>query len=106
VFCNGRKEIVEFLTKKWAKEDGYRLRKEVFAFAGNRIAVQVRHASFLFCASFGIDAAPHFFVLLSSGTNGTKSSRTAPSSGTVRMASRCGSLTFSHFLMDRSLTLL
>lgn len=39
-FVTGRKEIVEFLSKKWAKEDGYRLRKELFAFTDNVIAVQ------------------------------------------------------------------
>jgi len=40
VFLRGRDEIVEFLTKKWEKENGYRLRKELFAFGGNKIAVQ------------------------------------------------------------------
>ena len=27
VFLNGRAEVVEFLTKKWAKENDYRLKK-------------------------------------------------------------------------------
>jgi nuclear transport factor 2 (NTF2) superfamily protein len=36
----GTEEIVEFLRKKWEKEDGYRLRKELFAFTENRIAVR------------------------------------------------------------------
>ncbi|KAI4595444.1 hypothetical protein KJ359_006790 [Pestalotiopsis sp. 9143b] len=39
-FFTGRDAIVEFLTKKWEKENGYRLRKELFAFNGNKIAVQ------------------------------------------------------------------
>ncbi|OBT38731.1 hypothetical protein VE00_11005 [Pseudogymnoascus sp. WSF 3629] len=39
-FIRGTDEIVTFLTKKWAKEDGYRLRKELFAFTENKIAVQ------------------------------------------------------------------
>ncbi|KAI5456463.1 hypothetical protein BGZ63DRAFT_396732 [Mariannaea sp. PMI_226] len=39
-FLQGRDAIQEFLTKKWSKEDGYRLRKELFAFNGNKIAVQ------------------------------------------------------------------
>ena len=39
-FINGRAEIVAFLTRKWAKELDYRLIKEMFAFAGNRIAVR------------------------------------------------------------------
>lgn len=39
-FINGRGEVVEFLTRKWAKENGYRLIKELFAFTGNRIAVR------------------------------------------------------------------
>ena len=32
--------MVQFLTKKWEKENGYRLRKELFAFMDNKIAVQ------------------------------------------------------------------
>jgi nuclear transport factor 2 (NTF2) superfamily protein len=39
-FPTGRKEIVEFLTRKWAKELDYRLIKELWTFAGNRIAVR------------------------------------------------------------------
>jgi hypothetical protein len=39
-FPRGRAEIVEFLTRKWAKELDYRLIKELWAFAGNRIAVR------------------------------------------------------------------
>lgn len=35
-FIRGRDEIVEFLTKKWKKEKGYRLRKELFAFTDNK----------------------------------------------------------------------
>lgn len=36
-FLKGQDEIVDFLTKKWAKEDGYRLRKELFAFTDNKV---------------------------------------------------------------------
>jgi uncharacterized protein len=39
-FVNGREEIVAFLTRKWNKELDYRLIKELWAFAGNRIAVR------------------------------------------------------------------
>ena len=39
-FVNGRREIVEFLTRKWAKELDYRLIKELWAFDGHRIAVR------------------------------------------------------------------
>ncbi|KAK0729971.1 hypothetical protein B0H67DRAFT_503030 [Lasiosphaeris hirsuta] len=39
-FLQGRAEIVKFLSNKWANEDGYRLRKELFAFTDNKIAVQ------------------------------------------------------------------
>jgi len=39
-FIRGRAEIVEFLTRKWARELEYRLIKEVWAFSGNRIAVR------------------------------------------------------------------
>lgn len=36
----GREAIVDFLRRKWAREIEYRLVKEVWAFAGNRIAVR------------------------------------------------------------------
>jgi uncharacterized protein len=39
-FLVGRDAIVEFLTRKWAKELDYRLIKELWTFAGNRIAVR------------------------------------------------------------------
>jgi nuclear transport factor 2 (NTF2) superfamily protein len=39
-FFSGRKAIVEFLQRKWAKELEYRLIKEVWAFHDNRIAVR------------------------------------------------------------------
>lgn len=39
-FPCGRAEIMEFLTKKWANEQQYRLIKELWAFEGNRIAVR------------------------------------------------------------------
>ena len=45
----GRAEVTEFLRKKWEKENGYRLRKELFAFQDNRIAVQVGLLSFPSC---------------------------------------------------------
>jgi nuclear transport factor 2 (NTF2) superfamily protein len=39
-FPTGRAEIVAFLTRKWAREIEYRLVKELWAFADNRIAVR------------------------------------------------------------------
>jgi hypothetical protein len=39
-FLKGRAEIIEFLKRKWAKEHEYRLIKELWAFADNRIAVR------------------------------------------------------------------
>jgi nuclear transport factor 2 (NTF2) superfamily protein len=39
-FVDGRAEIVAFLTRKWRRELDYRLIKELWAFAGNRIAVR------------------------------------------------------------------
>ena len=39
-FIHGRAEIEAFLTRKWAKELDYRLTKELWTFAGNRIAVR------------------------------------------------------------------
>ncbi|QQS40385.1 MAG: nuclear transport factor 2 family protein [Acidobacteriota bacterium] len=38
-FINGRSEIVEFLTRKWNKELDYKLRKELWAYTDDRIAV-------------------------------------------------------------------
>lgn len=42
-FIRGRAEVVEFLRRKWARELDYRLRKELWAFAGNRIAVRFEY---------------------------------------------------------------
>lgn len=39
-FIEGRAQIVEFLTRKWVREHEYRLIKEVWAYAQNRIAVR------------------------------------------------------------------
>ena len=39
-FITGRAEIVAFLSRKWARELDYRLIKEVWTHAGNRIAVR------------------------------------------------------------------
>ena len=39
-FPNGREEIIQFLTRKWARELDYRLIKEVWVCEGNRIAVR------------------------------------------------------------------
>ncbi|KAI1196333.1 hypothetical protein F5X97DRAFT_325613 [Nemania serpens] len=39
-FLRGREEIEVFLTKKWEREQGYRLRKELFSFTDHKIAVQ------------------------------------------------------------------
>ncbi|MFJ7493613.1 DUF1348 family protein [Streptomyces sp. NPDC097727] len=39
-WVTGRDEIVAFLARKWARELDYRLIKELWAFAGNRIAVR------------------------------------------------------------------
>ena len=44
-FVNGRQEIVAFLTRKWTRELDYRLIKELWAFAGNRIAVRFAYES-------------------------------------------------------------
>ncbi|MEU2088580.1 nuclear transport factor 2 family protein [Nocardia beijingensis] len=42
-FFTGRDAIVEFLTRKWATENGYALRKDLWAFDGNRIAVRFQY---------------------------------------------------------------
>ncbi|MEY8761579.1 DUF1348 family protein [Chryseobacterium tongliaoense] len=42
-FVNGRVEIVDFLRQKWAKELNYKLKKEYWAHADNRIAVRFEY---------------------------------------------------------------
>ncbi|HXB07532.1 MAG TPA: nuclear transport factor 2 family protein [Puia sp.] len=42
-FVNGREEVVRFLTRKWKKELDYKLKKELWAFTGNRIAVRFEY---------------------------------------------------------------
>lgn len=42
-FFTGRAAIVEFLTRKWAKENDYRLIKDLWAFTDNRIAVRFQY---------------------------------------------------------------
>lgn len=42
-FLQGRSAIVEFLSRKWARELDYRLIKEVWAFHDNRIAVRFQY---------------------------------------------------------------
>ncbi|WP_093797387.1 nuclear transport factor 2 family protein [Streptomyces sp. Wb2n-11] len=42
-FLRGRAEIVEFLRDKWEREQDYRLRKELWAFTDNRIAVRFEY---------------------------------------------------------------
>ncbi len=39
-FLNGREDVRAFLTRKWKKENGYRLIKEIWAHDGNLIAVR------------------------------------------------------------------
>ncbi|MFF0063538.1 DUF1348 family protein [Streptomyces sp. NPDC005279] len=43
VFLCGRAEIVEFLRDKWQHELDYRLRKELWAYTDNRIAVRFEY---------------------------------------------------------------
>ncbi|MGY5060261.1 nuclear transport factor 2 family protein [Streptomyces sp. 900105755] len=42
-FVTGRAAIVEFLTAKWARELDYALRKDLWAFDGDRIAVRFQY---------------------------------------------------------------
>lgn len=44
-FVNGRQAIIEFLRRKWSRELDYRLIKELWTFAGNRIAVRFAYES-------------------------------------------------------------
>lgn len=42
-FINGREEIIQFLTEKWKKEHDYKLKKELWAYTDNRIAVRFEY---------------------------------------------------------------
>ncbi|GAB1325974.1 nuclear transport factor 2 family protein [Streptomyces sennicomposti] len=44
-FLTGRAEIVAFLTAKWERELDYALRKDLWAFDGDRIAVRFQYES-------------------------------------------------------------
>jgi len=44
-FFTGREAIVAFLTQKWQRELDYALRKNLWAFEGNRIAVRFQYES-------------------------------------------------------------
>jgi nuclear transport factor 2 (NTF2) superfamily protein len=44
-FVSGREEIVAFLTRKWERERDYALRKDLWAFSDNRIAVRFQYES-------------------------------------------------------------
>lgn len=43
LFINGREEVKEFLTAKWKKELDYKLKKELWAFTDNKIAVRFEY---------------------------------------------------------------
>ncbi len=42
-FINGREEVVKFLTEKWQRELDYKLKKELWAFTDNKIAVRFEY---------------------------------------------------------------
>lgn len=42
-FINGREEIVPFLTEKWKNEKNYKLKKELWGFRENRMAVRFEY---------------------------------------------------------------
>ncbi len=42
-FLHGRDEITRFLERKWQRELDYRLRKELWGFKGNRMAVSFQY---------------------------------------------------------------
>ena len=52
-FLNGRADVEAFLTRKWSRENGYRLIKEIWAHEENRIAVR-------FCYEWHDDAGQWF----------------------------------------------
>ncbi|SFD74352.1 hypothetical protein SAMN05518672_10330 [Chitinophaga sp. CF118] len=42
-FVNGREAVVKFLSNKWQKELNYKLKKELWAYTDNRIAVRFEY---------------------------------------------------------------
>ena len=42
-FLNGREEVKQFLTRKWNKELDYKLKKELWGFRNNRMAVRFEY---------------------------------------------------------------
>jgi hypothetical protein len=42
-FINGRDEVQAFLERKWKKENGYKLKKELWCFHENRIGVRFEY---------------------------------------------------------------
>ena len=42
-FIHGREEVTAFLTRKWEKELGYKLKKELWGFKENRMAVRFEY---------------------------------------------------------------
>lgn len=56
-FINGREEIKAFLTRKWEKELDYRLKKELWGFRENRMAVrfeyEYRNANYQWFRAYG-----------------------------------------------------
>ncbi|GAA3787898.1 nuclear transport factor 2 family protein [Corallibacter vietnamensis] len=42
-FINGRKEVQEFLKNKWLNERNYKLKKELWGFRNNRMAVRFEY---------------------------------------------------------------
>jgi uncharacterized protein len=43
IFLNGRHQVKDFLTAKWKKEIDYKLKKELWCFLDNRIAVRFEY---------------------------------------------------------------
>lgn len=50
-FINGREAVKEFLKRKWEKELNYKLKKEIWSFTENRIAVRFEYE---FCNADGM----------------------------------------------------
>lgn len=42
-FINGRNEVQQFLEHKWSNEQNYKLKKELWSYHGNRIAVRFEY---------------------------------------------------------------
>lgn len=73
-FLQGHEAIIQFLTHKWEKEIDYQLKKELFLFSDNKIAVQF---SYTWCDAAGQHYRSHGLEHWEFAPDGRMQKRTA-----------------------------